>query len=199
VEEIMTEKGEELFRGLKGVRDFLSDLAQLLVAGDGLMAEHSWEPVGDATCLQGLSYSMYQGRLWLPRAAFRRYTNKAEQPRVVAMISLILDEEIEKLTEPVLAGTEFVFPDTTPEEKIWVGPWNASWAGWRKAPLDGSPIIVDDNDQHWNKSWGWRYMKTFARPLVNVTSQSTLQELIVAPLLGLLREPQEPVGSVSET
>lgn len=180
-------RGEELFAALNGVRNFLNDLGQLLVAGDMLMAAQSWEPTGDATCLQGLSYGVYEGRRWMPRAAYRRYRNAAEYPRILAMISLLLDEEKHyALKEPLICGLFFLFPEGTREEDVSVDPWNALWPGWRDAPTDGTPIAVDEHDSEWKAKWGWRYMQAFARPLVEVTNQDTLKEKLVDPLLAAI-------------
>jgi hypothetical protein len=176
-------KGQELYAALRGVRDFLNDLGQLLVAGDMLMAAHSWEPVGDTTCLQGLSYSLYEGRRWMPRAAYRRYTN-TEYLRVVAMTSVLLDEKDDySLTEPLVCGLFFVFPEGTPPRDVSVEPWNALWPGWRGALPDGSQVVIDETDPYWKNKWGWRYMKAFACPLVEITSQDALKEKIIDPLL----------------
>src|SRR4051812_27218413 len=148
----MTAKGEALYAALNGVRDFLSDLGQLLVAGDALMVERSWQPVGDAICLQGLSYSVYEGRRWMPRGAFRQYVNKADYPRFVALISLLLaDHRDFELTEPIVSGSSFVFPEGMADGQISVAAWNTYWAGWRQAPLDGSPISITDADPYWKQ------------------------------------------------
>ena len=118
-------KGEELGAAINGIRCFLSDLGQLLATGDALMAEKSWEAVGGAGCTEGTSASVYQGRQWMPRATFRRYRNTSAFPPVLGMLSVLLERESIPLGEPVVAGSFFVFPEDTPENKVWVGAWNA--------------------------------------------------------------------------
>ena len=172
--------------------DFFSDLGQLLVAGDVLMAEQSWDPA-DPICLKGLSYSHFQGRRWVPRSAFRRYTNKADYPLVVAMISLLLlDESDFKLTEPIISGALFVFPEGTASEKVRVEAWNAHWAGWRTTRLDGTPLSVDDSDPYFEKGWGYCRVQFFAIPLVEVENQAALKGRVIDPLLRMINENKSP-------
>jgi hypothetical protein len=57
------------------------------------------------------------------------------------------------------------------------------WPGWRGALPDGSQVVIDDKDPYWKNKWGWQYMKTFARPLVQITSQDELRDKIIDPLL----------------
>ena len=149
-------KGEELLVSLNGVRDFLNDLGQLLVGGDALMAAESWESYAGNGCHQGASASVLEGRRWLPRAVFRRYSNGDEYPTVVALISVLLEEHDFELTEPLVCGTYFVFPEDTDEDAIDVDGWNALWPGWRAETYDGAPVAMDDSDDGWKEKWGWR-------------------------------------------
>ena len=71
------------------------------------------------------------------------------------------------------------------------------WADWRNTPMDGSPIEVLDTDANWKQDWGWRYMKTFARPLVEVTNETVLKETIITPLLEMIRVHREDTISPS--
>lgn len=112
------------------------------------------------------------------------------------MTSVLLDEQIAKLTEPVISGAYFVFAKGPPVEQVSVDPWNASWAGWRNAPLNGEPVAVHDTDPNWRKAWRWRSMRTFARPLVDVTDQTALKDLVISPLLTMIREHQAPDPSL---
>ena len=192
-------KGEDLFASLNGVRAFLNDLSQLLLASDMLMAARAWEPVGDNSCLNGLSYSVYEGRRWLPRAAFRRYTNAEDYPGMLAMTSLLLDEHDEyKLTEPLVCGLYFVFPEETPKDEVSVEPWNALWPGWMEAPKDGSPVVLDENYEYWKQKWGFRYAKMFARPLVDVANQDALNEKVIQPLQAMIDAHVNSAGQVAK-
>ncbi len=51
---------------------------------------------------------------------------------------------------------------------------------------DGTPVVLGDTDEEWKEKCGWRYMQTFARPLVEVTNQDAMKEKIVEPLLALI-------------
>jgi hypothetical protein len=192
----MTARGEELLAAVKGVRNFFGDLSQLLVAGDALLGERSWEPAGDPHCLAWLSSSVHQGHQWVPRVAFRRYTNPAECPRVLAQISLLLDDHDMdfKLTEPVVTGSYFDFTGATAEEKLQLKRRHACWFGYRSPPLDGTPLTITDTDPSWAPSWRWRHMQVFGRPLVEVTSQASLQQVITDPLLHLIRQHRGQAG-----
>lgn len=191
----MTTKGEELLQALKGTRHFFGDLSLLLVAGDRLMGERSWVPVDESSCLFGLSYSVSQGQQWMPRVAERQYTSQ-EHPRIVAMISLILDDYGEDFTlkEPIVSGSYFVISDEVSEDAIWIHHWNAYWFGWRSGSLNGTPITIDQKDPNWKAKWKWRHMQVFGQPLVEINSQQTLQERIVDPLLNLIRSYESSSG-----
>jgi hypothetical protein len=191
----MTVKGEELLGAIKGVRNFLGDLSQLLVAAESLLGERSWAPIGDDNCLVWLSYSVHQGHQWMPRIALRRYINEPEFPRVLAQISLLLDDhEMDfRIAEPVISGSYFVFPEETAEQKHKLKKSrHACWVGYRSVGLDGKPLTIDEKDPGWDSKWGWKYMQVFGRPLVEVTSQAQLKEMITDPLLHLIRQRIEP-------
>ncbi len=185
----MTAKGEELLASIKSVRNFFGDLGHLLVAADALLGERSWQPIGDASCLVWLSYSVYQGQQWIPRMAYRRYLNPPEFPGVLAQVSLLLDDyEMEfKLTEPVVSGSYFVLAS----EGAQLKRWHTCWFAYRSPPLDGTPLTINNTDRHWDPGWGWSHMQVFGRPLVEVTSQALLQQMITDPLLRLIRQHSE--------
>ncbi len=185
----MTDSGPELLKAIRRIRDFFSDVSQLLVTAQTLMAQHGWETGKDSNCLFGLSYSVYQGRQWLPRFAARKMTNGAAFPGVVAMVSVLLDDvdESSRLTEPVVAAGYFLMSSGlgVPDN------WHACWFGWRGEAPDGRPYSVADTDPNWKSNWGWRWHEGFARPLVSVTDQASLENLIVNPFLAMIAAHKE--------
>ena len=180
----MTDSGPELLKAIRRIRDFFSDVSQLLVTAQTMMAQHGWETGKDANCLFGLSYSVYQGRQWLPRFAVRKMTNAATFPGMVATVSVLLDDvdDYAKLTEPVVAGGYFLMSS----EQGMLQNWNACWFGWRGQAADGRRYTVADTDPNWKSSWGWRWHEGFARPLVAVTDQASLETLVVNPLVAMI-------------
>jgi hypothetical protein len=181
VEAIMTETGVELLRALRSVRGFFTDLSQLLVTAQMLMARHGWE-TKDAYCLFGLSYSVSQGDRWLPCVAWRRLTNAAF-PGTVAIISVLLGDydKSTKLEEPVVSAGVFLMS----HDQAQLETWNACWCGWSGVPAAGQSNTITNTDGR-HPDWGWRVHRYFAQPLVAISNQEALQRLIIDPLLVLL-------------
>jgi len=180
----MTDNGAELLRAIRRIRDFYNDVGQLLVTAQTLMAEHGWETARDSTCLFGLSYSASQGKQWLPRFAIRKMTNPEAYPRVIATVSVLLDDvdASSKLDEPVVTAGFFLMSSDQGE----LENWNACGFGWRGWAADGKPHTVTDTDPNWKSNWGWRWHEGFAQPLVSVTDQASLEALVVKPLLAMI-------------
>jgi hypothetical protein len=197
VEAIMTVNGPELLKAIRRIRAFFSDVSQLLLTTQTLMAQHGWKTVEGANCVYKLSGSVYLGRQWLPRVAARKMTNTTAFPGVVAMVSVLLDEvnESVKFTEPVVAGGYFLMSS----EQEALGSWNASWFLWRGQAADGRPYTVADSDPDWKSSWGWGWHEGFARPLVAVTDQAKLEELVVNPLLAMIKAHMPSSSAAPQT
>ena len=84
--------GSELLKSLKGVRQFFADVGQLLLTAEGMMADRSWEPTGDAGCLLRPSASLTKSSQWIPRIASRHYVCPQEFPNVVAILAVLIDD-----------------------------------------------------------------------------------------------------------
>jgi hypothetical protein len=192
----MINTGQELLQSIKAVRLFFGDLGRLLTAADGLMDERGWEPLGDGSCLFWTSMNIAKGEHWIPRIASRHYRNAENFPRTVTVVTLLLDDsDITdfRLSEPTVSGSFFTFPVEIPEDKVYLDRWNACWFGYCQASLDGTPCTIDKTDSDWQASWRWDYMQVFGRPLVGITSQEVLSELIVVPLLKLVENHNRSV------
>ena len=192
--------GPELLQSIKGVRQFFADIGRLLQAAEGIMAERGWEVVGDATCLFWTSAHVGKAAHWLPRIATRQYVCPEQAPRIMAIVSVLIDDFDMgyTLTEPAVSGAYFVLPDETPSNQCWLEKWNACWVGYRSVPLDGSPYTVDMNDPYWKPVNRFKYMQVFGRPLVEITNQDALKEKIIDPLLGLIAAYSESPTEVAK-
>lgn len=192
----MTDNGPELLKAIRRIRAFFSDVSQLLVTAQTLMAQHGWQTGEGANCVYELSGSVYLGRQWFPRVAARKMTNATAFPDIVAMVAVLLDDvnESVKFTEPVVAGGYFLM--SSKQEAL--GNWNASWFLWRGQAADGRSYTVADSDPGWKSGWGWRWHEGFARPLVAVTDQAKLEELVVSPLLAMIASHMQPSPAIPQ-
>jgi len=188
----MEQQGVELLKAIKSVRSFLSDVSQLLSTADALMAEKSWESDRGSYCLGGLSYTVGAGHKWMPREAGRSYRNKDEYPNVIAIISVLLDDDDNdyKLSEPVVSGSCFVFPEDISEKKLSLDYWNYSWFGWFKMNADGIPgkFSASAAKGRWSEVYDWEKVKIFGAPLVSVTNEALLKENIINPLINIIED-----------
>jgi len=184
----VTGDGPKLLEAIRAIRDFFGDLSQMLITAQTLMAAREWVAKEESTCLFGLSYSLYEGRQWMPRFAARWFTNPSA-PGVVASISILLDsyDDEGSLAEPVVAAGYFVLSDGQAQLRHW----NTCWYCWRGEAADGRTYAITANDPQWKAGWGWQRHEGFARPLVSVTDQDSLARLIVEPLLALLAARQD--------
>lgn len=181
--------GTELIRALKGVRQFFTDVGQLLLAAESMMAEQSWEPVGDSGCVVWTSASIAKSSIWLPRFAARHYVCAQKFPNVVGLIAVLIDDcEIEsvELTEPIVSASFFVLPEETPEGHCWVDRWNAWWFGYGYVAADGTPYSINSDHEDWKDTHRWKSMTMFGWPLVAITNQDILKAKIVDPLIQLM-------------
>ena len=106
------------------------------------------------------------------------------------MIAVLLDDYQReyKMTEPVVSGSYFVFPEQTGDDSLKLEFWQCHWFGWCETLVDGSPSSMDDKDPDWESECGWKYMQVFGRPLVEVTNERLLKERIIDPLLELIEQ-----------
>jgi hypothetical protein len=187
----VTSTGPELLKAIRAVRDFFGDVSQLLITAQTLLATHGWEAKEEATCLFGLSYSLYEGRKWMPRFAARWFTDPSAAPGVVAYVSVLLDayDDDGSIDEPVVAAGYFVVGNSQAQLRHW----HTCWYSWRGQAADGRTYAVTADDPDWKSGWGWQRHEGFARPLVSVTDQDSLALLIVDPLLAMLAARQEAV------
>jgi hypothetical protein len=195
VEADVTSTGPKLLETIRAIRDFFGDLSQLLITAQTLMAARGWVAKDESTCLFGLSYSLYEGRQWMPRFAARWLTN-ASAPGVMAYVSILLDtyDEEGSLDEPVVAAGYFVLSDGHAQLRHW----NTCWYCWRGETADGRTYAVNADDPNWKAGWGWQRHEGFARPLVAMTDQDSLVRLVVEPLLALLTARQGTVAKPRE-
>jgi len=189
--------GLELLKSLKAVRQFFADVGQLLLTAEGMMAEQSWEPIGDAGCLVWTSAMVTKSSHWIPRFAARHYVCPQQFPNVVAIISVLIDDfEIGKdfkLTEPVVSASFFVLPEETSEEHCRVDRWNALWLGYGYVEADGTPYSIDSSHDDWQETHRWKFMTMFGWPLVDIGNQESLKAKIVDPLIQLMVNNRDKV------
>jgi len=168
------------------MRNFLADLSHLLQAADRMMGESGWEPK-DSNCLDGLSYSVSTGAKWMPGVASRTYRNASDFPGIAIMIAIILMDDIEykyELLEPVVAASVFKVAD---DFRIY--GWQAHFFGWNKVSSDGKPLTMKKKDEpDWKSSWGWSELTMLGRPLVEITNEGQLAELVIQPVLKLINK-----------
>jgi hypothetical protein len=181
---MMSENGQELLKAIRRIQDFYLDVSQLLITAQTLMGGHGWEPEKELNCLIGISYSVNQGKQWLPRIAFRRMTNPATFPGIVAVIAVLLDnlDNYSKLTEPVVAGGYFLMLP----EQVRLDSGNVYWFGWRGQETDGRTYTVTKTDSGYREKYGWQRHEGFLRPLVEVNNQARVEELVVKPLVAMI-------------
>ncbi len=184
----MTTQGNELLESIKSVRNFFGDISQLLMTADGIMSEESWEPMWGSSCLGDMSYHVSLGHKWMPREAWRPYKNTETYPNVIVIITVFLDDYQReyKLSEPVVAGSYFVFPQGQTEDTIGLDFWHTRCLGWCTVNFDGTPDSVDTYKPEWKATYGWDHMEVFGWPLVEITKESLLKERIIDPLLQMI-------------
>jgi hypothetical protein len=189
----MSIQGKELLESLKGMRNFLGDLSQLLMTADGIMGESSWEPLWGSTCLSEMSYSVSLGHKWMPREVVRPYKNEDNFPGIIAVISILLDDYQRdyKLEEPVISGSYFAFPRGKAKEGIKLEFILGICFGYCKLKPDGSRDSIDRYKVEWKTTYGWERMEVFGEPLADITNETLLNEKIIDPLFGMIRESRQ--------
>jgi len=182
----MGAQGEELLVSIKSMRNFLGDISKLLRTADVHMGELSWESLWGSGSLGEMSYSVAAGHLWMPREAARAYRNKESYPDVLAMVAVLLDDfqQEYKLTEPIVSASYFVFPSGISEKKMVLEYWQSRWFGWCSCLPDGTLLYVDENnDDLYEQEFNWNYMGVFGRPLVEISNEKLLKDLLIDPLV----------------
>lgn len=184
----MSTQGEELLKSIRSMRGFFGDVSQLLMTADGIMSEKSWEPIWASSCLGDMSYHVSFGHKWMPREAWRLYKNTELYPKVIAIVTVFLDDYQREynLSEPIVSGSYFVFPEEQTEETIKLDYWHTRCLGWCKVNLDGTPDSVDNHKPDWKATYGWEHMEVFGWPLVEITEENMLKQRIIDPLLEMI-------------
>jgi len=180
------QSGTELLASIKSMRAFLGDVSMLLQTADKLMEAQAWEGLWGANSLFEMSYRVGSGTSWMPREAVRVYRNESRYAQIMAMVSVLLDDDAVdyKLDQPVVSASCYVMQPGKKELLYW----NCRWFGWWELEADGTVerIGKDDKDAAWKPSWGWDEMHVFGRPLVEITDEAKLKELIIDPLFKLI-------------
>jgi hypothetical protein len=90
-----------------------------------------------------------------------------------------------RLAEPVVAASYFVYPGGIPKKPATAYA-GCQWFGRLAVPSDGACCRIDASHRLWKQDLKWTSMEVFGWPLVAITDESRLQELVIAPLLRLL-------------
>jgi len=185
--------GHELLDSLAATRNLFGQLSKLMTSVDVGVSQDNWEVVSGNGCSY-LTSALQSPNRWMPETLYRFYEMDGKNTKVatedlVLFFGVLLDRKYSGggFTEPwVTFGMYQMY-----SEGDGVG-YNASWV---EEPLSEGDRVPDGEFQSWKNSSGdpgenrnILFQSIAALPLVEIDSESTLQDRIITPLLAIARE-----------
>jgi hypothetical protein len=163
------------------------EVSKLLLEADAIMGAAGWAPRVGATALAGGAISINSPKNWIPHRVFRFYKHD-EHPKVVLTLTVILDEQgtDQKVVEPLVSGLlmEYETVDEIPEGNSLYNI--ATWHLYVPERKDDGTIVAIVPRELWEAESTAKAMRSFAIPLVSVTSRERLEQTIVSKLLRMV-------------
>lgn len=195
----MSETATNIAEGFRTLRVFCGEVAKMLRTADSMMDDADWAPAGNKT-VGRTSQSIEKPGEWLPHQFFRCYENE-DYPDLVPFVSVIVsdreDEAVTGIDNALISGGYLEFEDGKEEASLeWAWAcvshaWMGEEDGSRKD--DGTGYSVNPVEEWGQKYWkGLKTVKTFARPLDDITSAAALKEQVIQPLLDMLSQHSSP-------
>ena len=180
----MTPQGEQIIKAVHQVREFYSELANLLLTIDSMMREQGWTSAIGSACLGEVSYSVNRPEAWMPFYVYRFYTSARHPTILLSACAAVECSDPQRLQEPLLIGQAFQYGSLKREE--WQFPQNmANWHLWMPQRVDDGTVLaaVDPRSTFPDEGCLAEKLTTFARPLVEFTDTESVKDRLVTPLL----------------
>jgi hypothetical protein len=179
--------GKNILYAVRQVRTLMVEVSKLLLEADAIMGAAGWGPRVGATALAGGAFSINSPKNWIPHRVFRFYKHE-EHPKVVLSLAVILDEQgvDQKVAEPLVSGLlmEYETVNEIPEGNSLYN--TAIWHLYVPERKDDGSIVAIVPREQWEAESTAKLMRSFAIPLVSVTSRERLEQSIVSKLLRLV-------------
>ncbi len=179
--------GKSLLFAIRQVRTLMVEVSKLLLEADAIMGAAGWGPRVGATALAGGAFSINSPKNWIPHRAFRFYKHEG-YPKVVLNLAVILDEQgaDQKVVEPLVSGLlmEYETVDEIPEGNSLYN--TAIWHLYVPERKDDGTIVTIVPRELWAAESTAKTMRSFAVPLVSISSRERLEETVVSKLLRMV-------------
>jgi hypothetical protein len=182
--------GSDLLFFVREIRRLSVQLADLLGTTDKLMGEAGWELATSQNIAHGEATThLNRPREWYPYEAFRFYRH-AEQARLIAFVSALLDNDREgyyELSEPLLSAGWFDFHDGAPGVVSGTESWWSRFHGYMPNRRDDGTLHMVQPKETWpaekhDRWYPFDRAHTFAVPLLQIDDATALEQRITGPL-----------------
>lgn len=190
----MSETGPNLLALFLDVRKVHVEVARLLGTVEERLRDRGWKSAAtDSLAIGYLAFGLDYPRWWMPAEAFRFFRAPDPTHRVLAFVSVIFmphdDERGDfELTEPLVTAGWFDYEMDLPAINAAM-QWHARFHCYSSKRPTSDGRIEERRTAEYTQAerdkykYGFRRVRTFGRPLVEMTAPEALETLVITPLL----------------
>lgn len=184
-------KNGEVILGLFGdIREVCEKVSLLLQTADEQMSKADFKSEGN-TAIDGVSYTIYNSRQWIPTTAFRFYRH-VNYPKRLAFISVLLDSHVDRTyiikESYVTAGVlDFGEVDASLQGNYWYSRYFGYLLKEPQLDPDGKVFSFENEKLEKDIQGKFKSGRIFAVPLVSITNPDEIKLQIVTKLINLVK------------
>jgi len=189
----MSDAGKNMLQLFLDTRKVHVEVARLLETAEGILLERGWRSAqNDRLAIGYLSFTLDGPMGWMPAEAFRFFQPQDPASHILAFVSvLFLPHQEERgtyeLSEPLITAGWFQY-EQKPPQVSGANQWYARFHCYADHPSSDGQWI-EQRPTNYSQADRVKYKYTFtlvrtcARPLVEMTGPSALDDLIIKPLI----------------